>query len=71
MNQLVTVKDGDTFDFNGFKVEAVRMHHSGKDSGQPGEDGKRIYDQVPPEVNAVFGDLKTYMAQDNAGLPSI
>ena len=69
MNQLVTVKDGNLFDFNGFKVEAVHMYHSGKDSGQPGEDGKRIYDQVPLEVNAVFGDLKTYMAQDNAGLP--
>lgn len=67
-SQLVTVKDGDTFDFNGFKVEAVHMYHSGKD--KPGEgDGKRIYDQVPPLVNTTFGQLRTFMTQDAAGLP--
>jgi L-ascorbate metabolism protein UlaG (beta-lactamase superfamily) len=59
--QLVTVKDGDTFDFNGFNVEAVHMYHSGKDRGLPGEDGKRIYDQVPPAVNTAYGALRTAM----------
>jgi L-ascorbate metabolism protein UlaG (beta-lactamase superfamily) len=57
-NQLVTIKDGDTFDFNGFKVEAVRMHHSGKDQYAENE---RIYDQVPVAVNNAFRALKTAM----------
>ena len=60
-DQLVTVTAGDTFYFNGFKVEAVHVYHSGKDRGLPGEDGKRIYDQVPPEVNTAFSALKTAM----------
>ncbi len=58
VNQLVTVKDGDTFYFNGFKVEAVRMHHSGKDKYGEGE---RIYDQVPAAVDTAFRALKTAM----------
>jgi hypothetical protein len=66
VNQLVAIKDGDTFYFNGFKVEAVRMHHSGKDKYGENE---RVYDQVPPLVNTTFSQLRTLMTQDNAGLP--
>jgi hypothetical protein len=58
VNKLVTVQDGDTFYFNGFKVEAVHVHHSGKDLFGEGE---RIYDQVPKAVGDAFNALKGAM----------
>jgi hypothetical protein len=59
--QLVTVIAGDTIPFNGFKVEAVHVYHSGKD--KPGEgDGKRTYDQVPNKaVSDAFSALRALM----------